>query len=86
MQYKRGYKMSYEYKVVAFMGSIKGKGSADNVANQLTTLINSEAANGWELFQMGDVNIEVSPGCIAGLLGQKVTYIRYDQLVFRKPT
>ncbi len=78
--------MTYEYKVVAFIGSIKGKGNADSVASQLTALINNEAENGWELFQMGDVNIEVTPGCIAGLLGQKVTYIRYDQIIFRKPT
>ena len=77
--------MGYEYKVVAFMGSTKGKQGADVVASQLTSLINSEASGGWELFQMGDVNIEVQPGCIAGLLGQQVTYIRYDQIVFRKP-
>ena len=77
--------MSFEYKVVAFMGSTKGSEGADIVASQLTTLINSEATGGWELFQMGDVNIEVSPGCIAGLLGQKVTYMRFDQIVFRKP-
>jgi len=77
--------MSYEYKVVAFMGSTKGNQGADVVASQLTSLINKEATGGWELFQMGDVNIEVQPGCIAGLLGQKVTYIRFDQIVFRKP-
>lgn len=77
--------MGYEYKVVAFMGSAKANQGADVAATQLTSLINREASGGWELFQMGDVNIEVSPGCIAGLLGQKVTYIRYDQIVFRKP-
>lgn len=77
--------MSFEYKVIAFMGSTKGSQGADTVASQLTTMINREASGGWELFQMGDVNIEVSPGCIAGLLGQKVTYMRFDQIVFRKP-
>lgn len=76
--------MSYEYKVVAFMGSTKASQGAEVVASQLTSLINREATNGWELFQMGDVNIEVKPGCISGLLGQHVTYIRYDQIVFRK--
>ena len=76
--------MSYQYKVVAFMGTTKGNQGADVAATQLTALINREATGGWELFQMGDVNIEVTPGCIAGLLGQKVTYIRYDQIVFRK--
>lgn len=76
--------MSYEYKVVAFMGSTKGGESADVVAGQLTSLINSHATDGWELFQMGDVNIEVKPGCLAGLFGEKVSYIRFDQIVFRR--
>ncbi len=78
--------MSFEYKVVAFMGSTKGSQGADTVASQLTTLINNEASGGWELSQITDVNIAVSPGCIAGLLGQKVTYERFDQIVFRRPT
>lgn len=77
--------MSYEYKVVPFIGSTKGKQGPDVVAGQLTTLINHEAAAGWELYQMGDVNIEVQPGCLAGLLGRHASYMRFDQLVFRRP-
>lgn len=76
--------MNYEYKVIAFMGSTKGSQGADVVATQLTSLINSHATGGWELFQMGDVNIEVKPGCLAGLMGESVSYIRYDQIVFRR--
>lgn len=76
--------MNYEYKVVAFIGSTKGNQGANVVAEQLTSLINSNATGGWELFQMGDVNIEVKPGCLAGLFGEKVSYIRFDQIVFRR--
>ncbi len=76
--------MGFEYKVVAFMGSTRGSEGADAVARQLTLLINSEAESGWDLFQMGDVNIEISPGCLGTLLGRVVTYMRFDQIVFRK--
>lgn len=76
--------MSYEYKVVPFIGTAKGNQGANVVADQLTALINREAAAGWELYQMGDVNIEVQPGCLAGLLGRQTSYMRFDQLVFRR--
>lgn len=77
--------MNYQYLVVPFIGSIKGKQGADVAANQLTSLINQHAAQGWEFYQMADINIEVQPGCIAGLFGASVSYIRLDQLVFRRP-
>ena len=47
-------------------------------------MINSEARDGWEFCQLGDVNIEVSPGCIAALFGSQVSYIRFDQVIFRR--
>ncbi len=75
----------YIYKVVPFVGKIKGSGSAGEVSSQLQSVINSVAAEGWELVTMADVGIEVSPGCIAGLLGSKTSYQRYDQLIFRRP-
>jgi len=76
--------MSFQYKVVPFIGRIKGSSSAAEVSKQLEGIINTEARQGWEFCQLGDVNIEVSPGCLAGLLGSKVSYVQYDQLVFRR--
>ena len=76
--------MNYEYKVVAFIGSAKRSDSADLIAGQLTDTINGNAVDGWELFQMGDVNVEVKPGCLAGLFGANVAYICFDQIVFRR--
>lgn len=75
---------SYEYRVVPFIGKIKGSKSADEVASQLQQSISSNATGGWEFWQLGDVNIEVSPGCLAGLFGAKVTYMTYNQLIFRR--
>ena len=74
----------YEYKVVPFIGRIKRKQSAADVSAQLEAVIDSYASEGWELYQMADVNIEVSPGCLAGLFGGKQSYVRFDQLIFRR--
>ena len=76
----------YEYKVVPFIGSVKGKQGADTVAQQLTSILNQHAAYGWEFQQMGDVNIQIKPGCLASLFGASASYIRFDQLVFRRQT
>jgi hypothetical protein len=75
----------FEYKVVPFVGKIKGSGSAGDVSAQLQSIINEVAATGWELVTMADVGIEVSPGCIGKLFGKDSDYLRYDQLIFRRP-
>jgi hypothetical protein len=77
--------MAYTYKVAPFIGKIKSNQSAAEVSAQLESLINSHAAQGWEFVELGNVNIEVRPGCLAGLFGAKESYIRFDQIVFRKP-
>ncbi len=74
----------YEYKVVPFIGKIKSSGSAAEVATQLQSVIQSEATDYWEFYQLSDVNIEVAPGCLAGLFGQQTSYIRFDQVIFRR--
>jgi hypothetical protein len=76
---------AFEYKVVPFMGQSRGSLSASDVALQLETAIRQQVAEGWEFYQLSDVNIEVQPGCIAGLFGAKVQYVRFDQLIFRSP-
>jgi len=73
-----------QYKVVPFIGKIKASGNAQEVATQLQAAINQSATEGWEFHSFNDVNIEVQPGCIAGLLGAKAAYIQFDQLVFKR--
>jgi hypothetical protein len=75
--------MSYSYKVVPFIGRSRGSLSASDVAQQLEITISQHASAGWEFVQLTDVNIEVQPGCLGGLLGAKVEYARFDQLIFR---
>ena len=75
--------LEYEYKVIPFIGQSRGGLSAVEVARQLEAVINEHASRGWEFHQMSDVNIEVQPGCIGGLFGAKVQYVRFDQLIFK---
>src|SRR6266498_3595949 len=75
--------MKYQYKVIPFIGQSKGRLSAEDVATQLESVISRNSALGWEFYQLSDVNIEVQPGCIAGLLGARAQYVRFDQLIFR---
>lgn len=75
--------MAFQYKVVPFRGHAKGGLNATDVAKQLEAIIQQHAAQGWEFCQLSDVNIEVQPGCIAGLFGAEVQYARFDQVIFR---
>ncbi len=74
----------YVYKVVPFIGKLKASGSASEVGKQLEKVILAESSNNWELHQLADVNIEVEPGCLSALFGAKVSYVRFDQLIFRR--
>jgi hypothetical protein len=66
------------------MGQSRGSLSAAEVADQLEGAIRRYASEGWDFYQLSDVNIEVQPGCISGLFGAKVQYVRFDQLIFRR--
>ena len=74
--------MARLYKVVPFIGRSKGTLSATEVAQQLENTISQYASQGWEFRQLADVNIEIQPGCISGLFGAQVQYLRFDQLIF----
>jgi hypothetical protein len=74
----------YEYQVVPFIGKIRNNQPPGEVSGQLQSLINQCAAQGWEFYELNDVNIEVQPGCLAGLFGAKTAYIQFDQVIFRR--
>jgi len=73
-----------QYKVVPFIGKIKANGNAQEVAAQLQTAINQHAIDGWEFHSFNDVNIEVQPGCLSALFGAKTSYVKFDQLIFKR--
>jgi len=73
-----------QYRVIPFIGKIKGSQSAKDVSDQLEGLLTQGAQEGWEFVQINNVNIEVQPGCIAGLFGSKADYVRFDMAIFRR--
>lgn|SRR5665213_159085 len=58
---------------------------AGDVSKQLQAVINEHAGQGWEYVNLNDVNIEVKPGCLAGMFGSKTAYFPLDQVIFRRP-
>ena len=76
--------MSYTYRVMPFIGRIKGNQTAGDVADQLEALIDEGVKEGWEFDQVSNVNIEVKPGCLSGLFGAKESYTRFDMVIFKK--
>lgn len=74
----------YTYKVVPFIGKIKNGQGAQEVSKQLQSMIDAHVNDGWEFYQLSDTNIEISPGCLAALFGAKESYVKFDQVIFRK--
>jgi hypothetical protein len=85
-----GFPMRYEYKVLPFIGQLKSGlfgvvlQSAADVSKQLEAVINQQANEGWEFVALNDVNVEIKPGCLAGIFGGKTAYLPFDQIVFRR--
>jgi hypothetical protein len=77
--------MKYEYRIIPFIGKIKNNEGASVAAKQLQLVINQNVNAGWEFVQLGDVNIEVQPGCLDGFFGKKASYITFDQIIFKRP-
>ena len=75
---------NYTYKVVPFIGQIKSGQNAGEVSRQLQSSIDKVAKEGWGFYQLTNTNIEIKPGCIEGLFGSKVSYVTFDQIIFRK--
>ena len=80
--------MAYQYKVVPFIGQIKGgtfsTNNAQTVSSQLEAVIQEHAKQGWDYYSTEKIGIEVQPGCLGSFLGQKSAYINFDQIIFRK--
>jgi hypothetical protein len=75
--------MNYIYKALPFKGNVSELDPI-KVAAQLTILINSQNQEGWEFYQINSVNLSVSPGCLAALVGAKSFDQKYDMAIFRK--
>ena len=84
--------MNYQYKAVPFRGVVdktmplsdRDDPYTNKIAAHLTKLINQNAQDGWEFYQINNVSTIVSAGCLAALVGVKSHEQRFDMLIFRK--
>lgn len=75
---------NYKYHVAPFVGQLRSGGDINNVSQQLSSLINYYADQGWEFYCLDNVDIEVTPGCLASLFGARTSYVTYNQVILRK--
>lgn len=78
----------YTYKMVQIPPnvSVEMKGRKGNeAAVYLQTVVNQHAEKGWEFQRVDSIGIQVRPGCLGGLFGQKPEQEQYYVITFRKP-
>lgn len=79
----------YQYKMVQVPPNIEVQAKTHNgteAAVYLEDVVNRNARDGWEFYRIDPIGVNVKPGCIAGILGQKEALITYYVISFRKPT
>ena len=81
--------MRYEYFVTpAFDQLVQGTFTTETAqagCQQLQTLLNHYANQGWEYYRTETVVTHVEPGCLAMLFGGRTTTYSYKQIIFRRP-
>ncbi len=50
----------------------------------LNQIVNQEAQQGWEFHRVDTIGVEVAPGCLQGLLGQRNQTHHYYVVSFRR--
>lgn len=54
-------------------------------ARHLEELIEAYAVDGWEFFRVATITVDILPGCLAGLLGNRGESRRLYVVTFRRP-
>jgi hypothetical protein len=78
----------YQYKMVQVPPNIEVQAKnhkGNEAAAYLESIVNANARDGWEFYRVDAIGVNVKPGCLAGLLGQKEAFTTYHVVSFRKP-
>ena len=78
----------YQYKMVQVPPNIEVQAKqhkGNEAAAYLEGIVNANARDGWEFYRVDAIGVNVTPGCLAGLLGQKEAFNTYYVVSFRKP-
>ncbi|QFS86284.1 MULTISPECIES: DUF4177 domain-containing protein [unclassified Marinobacter] len=77
----------YQYKMVQVPPNIEVQAKqqrGNEAAAYLEDVVNTYAKDGWEFYRVDAIGVNVKPGCIAGLFGQKEALSTYHVVSFRK--
>ena len=80
--------MSFVYKMIQVPPTIAVQAKThqgNEAALYLESVVNQMANDGWEFMRVDAVGVQVNPGCIMSLLGQRTTETTYYVVTFRKP-
>lgn len=78
----------YQYKMVQIPPHIEVKESqhqGSEAAAYLESVVNTYAQQGWEFYRVDPIGVNVQPGCLPSLLGQKAVLVTYYVITFRAP-
>lgn len=81
--------MAYKYKMVQVPPAISVKQKehqGTEAAAYMESVVNQMAEQGWEFYRVDSIGVELKPGCLAGLLGQKIIERVYYVITFRMQT
>ncbi|MBX3042010.1 MAG: hypothetical protein KF789_14990 [Bdellovibrionaceae bacterium] len=77
----------YEYKMVQVPPHIEvqaGKNHGGEAAAYMQKIVDANATNGWEFYRVDPIGVNVKPGCLSALFGQKDVSYTYYVISFRK--
>lgn len=79
--------MAFTYKMVQIPPNIllkSGTEQGTEAAHYLESVVNEQAARGWEFYRVDPIGVHTQPGCLASLLGHQATEVTYYVITFRK--
>lgn len=77
----------YEYKMIQIPPNIAVQMKAhkgNEAAAYLENVVNKYASDGWEFQRVDSIGVQVQPGCLDALKGNKATNSSYYVITFRK--
>lgn len=77
----------YQYKMVQVPPNIEVQAKqhkGNEAAAYLEGVVNINARDGWEFYRIDAIGVNVKPGCLAGLFGQKEAFSTYHVITLRK--
>ncbi len=78
----------YQYKMVPIPpGIVVGDpgAAATQAALHLERIVQDYASQGWEFYRVDTITVDIAPGCLAVLFGQRAESRHYYVITFRAP-